>query len=169
MEGQKKRKERKDRKTVDGVKKQKFTNCHLIWQLECRFNVWGQLHLSAKRHSFSSTIRLLLQIDVKVLLEQLIGLNVSMSLCTWNWVLCEVSKCFCSCMYKYSPGSCAVFTTRHSYILEPDKAKKKTNMFLVKCKHNMTVHFVYSYFLFGSFHPPKLLLMRVFLKFTYCH
>lgn len=27
----------------------RITNCHLIWQLECRFNIWGLLHLSAKR------------------------------------------------------------------------------------------------------------------------
>lgn len=52
-----------------GEEKQKNNLQTAIWQLECRFDVWGQLHLSAKRHSFSSTIR----IDVKVLLEQLIG------------------------------------------------------------------------------------------------
>lgn len=78
--------------------KSKITHCHLIWQLECRFNVWGQLHLSAKRHSFSSTIRMLLLIDVKVLLEQLIGLNVSMLLCTWIgflWGTKDQSECFC--------------------------------------------------------------------------
>lgn len=29
-----------------------IANCHLIWQLECRFNVWGRGHLSAKRLIF---------------------------------------------------------------------------------------------------------------------
>ena len=75
--------------------KKQITNCHFIWQLECRFNVWGRRHLSAKRLSFSSRIMVSLQSNVIVLLEQLIGWKVSMLLGTWIGFLWgpQISEC----------------------------------------------------------------------------
>lgn len=94
--------------------KSKITNCHLLWQLECRFNVWGQLHLSAKRHSFSSITRMWLQIDVKVLLEQLIGLNVSMLLCTWIGFLRGIKVNMLLFLWCRNIHVGALYTTGHS-------------------------------------------------------
>lgn len=128
--------------------KAKFTNCHLIWQLECKFNVWGQLHLSAERLSFTSTVRMLPQIDVKVLLEQLIGFKVSMLLCTWiRFLWGNKVNMFLSMMVL-----CLIYNR---------------SQHLGSRQHDCPLCILV--FLFGSCHPPKLLSMRMFLKFTYRH
>lgn len=74
------------------TKKQKLTNCHLIWQLECRFNVLGDDdNLSAKRlFQFSQ--------DDPGTADWVQSSHVAVRL---NWVFREVTKWICLCL-KYS-------------------------------------------------------------------